>query len=255
MTASIRPTSALKMGPKISDQKASGRGFAPEHLPMSLSIPALEVPPENRLLIAEDHEASRRILQAYLQARGFEVMATDNGNEAWSILDRPNPPAIALLDWMMPGLDGVDICRRVRSRNDRPYTYLVLLTSRSGKEEIAAGLDAGADDYVTKPCDRDELCSRLAVGQRVVKLERALARRVGELETALSEVRRLKRLLPICMYCKKIRDDQDYWRQLEDYILVETGTRFSHGICPDCFENLGELDAAHEAQRKGSLGI
>ncbi|HEV7866995.1 MAG TPA: response regulator [Chthoniobacteraceae bacterium] len=208
---------------------------------MSSSSSALGVPPENRLLIAEDHEASRRILQAYLQARGFEVVATDNGTEAANILEGENPPSIALLDWMMPGTDGVEVCRRVRSLGVRPYTYLVLLTSRSGKDEVAEGLEAGADDYVTKPCDRDELRARLAVGQRVVKLERALAARVVELETALSEVRRLKRLLPICMYCKRIRDDRDYWRQLEEYIHLETGTNFSHGICPQCMSTLPEL--------------
>ncbi|HEX8296587.1 MAG TPA: response regulator [Chthoniobacteraceae bacterium] len=208
---------------------------------MSSSAAALEVPPETRLLIAEDHEASRRILQAYLQARGFEVMAAANGEEAWSILSAPSPPSIALLDWMMPGLDGVEVCRRVRNQTDRPYTYLVLLTSRSAKEEIAEGLEAGADDYVTKPCDRDELRARLAVGQRVVRLERALAGRVDELETALSEVRKLKHLLPICMFCKRIRDDQDYWRQVEEYIHIETGTDFSHGICPHCMSNLPDI--------------
>ncbi|MEA3208938.1 MAG: phosphoserine phosphatase RsbU/P [Chthoniobacter sp.] len=175
-----------------------------------------------------------------MQARGFDVMATDNGEEAWEILDRPNAPSIALLDWMMPGLDGVEICQRVRHNSDRPYTYLVLLTSRSGKEEIAQGLESGADDYVTKPCDRDELLARLAVGQRVVKLERALASRVTELETALSEVRRLQRLLPICMFCKRVRDDQAYWHQIDEYIHTATGTDFSHGICPECMSNLSD---------------
>lgn len=216
---------------------------------MSLPVPALEVPPENRLLIAEDHEASRRILQAYLQGRGFEVVATDNGNDAWSILDRPNPPSIALLDWMMPGIDGVELCRRVRNLENRPYTYLVLLTSRSGKEEIAEGLEAGADDYVTKPCDGDELRARLAVGQRVVKLERTLAGRVTELETALSEVHRLQGLLPICMFCKRIRDDTHYWQQVEDYIHAATGADFSHGICPDC---MGKLE---KPKRAGSTSL
>lgn len=211
-----------------------------EILAMTTDAPALEAPPENRLLIAEDHEASRRILQAYLQDRGFDVVGTDNGEEAWSILNRPNPPSIAVLDWMMPGLDGVEVCRRVRKLQNAPYVYVVLLTSRSGKDEIAQGLESGADDYVTKPCDREELRARLSVGQRVVKLERSLAKRVQELEAALGEVQQLKRLLPICMFCKRIRDDQAYWREVDEYLHTETGTDFSHGICPECVHKFTE---------------
>jgi CheY-like chemotaxis protein len=139
---------------------------------------------------------------------------------------------------MMPKLDGVEVCKRVRQRVDRPYIYLVLLTAKAQKEEIAAGLDAGADDYVVKPFDASELRARLKVGQRVVELERRLARQVSDLQEALEDVRNLKRLLPICMYCKSVRDDQDYWRQIEDYIHAETGTDFSHGICPICMDKL-----------------
>ena len=118
--------------------------------------------------------------------------------------------------------------------------YLVLLTSRSAKEEVAEGLEAGADDYVTKPFDRAELVARIAVGQRVLSLESRLADRVTELENALSEVRKLKRLLPICMFCKRIRDDQAYWREVDEYIHVETGTDFSHSVCPDCVHKFTE---------------
>src|SRR5436190_3437573 len=151
---------------------------------------------DSRILLAEDHQASRQMLQLYLKAQGFGVVATDNGDDAWSVLREEGAPRIALLDWMMPGLDGPEICRRVRNEADGPYTYLVLLTSRSDKDEIAEGLRAGADDYVTKPYDRSELLARIAVGQRVLSLETRLAKRVDELEHALTEVRRLKRLLP-----------------------------------------------------------
>lgn len=179
-----------------------------------------------------------------MQNWGFEVVSAENGAAAVEILESPGAPAIAVLDWMMPLMDGVEVCQRVRRRVDRPYIYLLLLTAKSQKEEVAAGLDAGADDYVIKPFDPDELRARLKVGQRVVELERALEKRVQDLQTALDDVKKLKSLLPICMYCKSVRDDQDYWRQIDEYIHTETGTDFSHGICPHCMEkiNKGKLE-------------
>jgi len=135
-------------------------------------------------------------------------------------------------------MDGVEVCTRVREHANRPYIYLVLLTAKSQKDEIAAGLQAGADDYVIKPFDPDELRARLTVGQRVVELERTLAHKVEALETALADVRKLKSLLPICMYCKSVRDDQDYWHAIDAYIHQETGTDFSHSICPACMAKL-----------------
>jgi response regulator RpfG family c-di-GMP phosphodiesterase len=122
-----------------------------------------------------------------------------------------------------------------------------LLTAKSQKEEIAAGLQAGADDYVIKPFDPDELRARLTVGQRVVALERALARKVADLEAAAADVRKLKSLLPICMYCKSVRDDQDYWHTIDEYIHQQTGTDFSHSICPSC---MAKLKAGEPAGKK-----
>jgi len=168
---------------------------------------------------------------------GFEVRTAEDGEAACALLEGPEPPSIAVIDWMMPKLDGLEVCRRVRRRTG-PYVYLVLLTAKSQKEEIAAGLEAGADDYVIKPFDPDELRARLKVGQRVVALERTLAKKVGDLEQALADVKKLKTLLPICMYCKRVRDDGDYWHQIEEYIHTETGTDFSHGICPNCMSKI-----------------
>jgi DNA-binding response OmpR family regulator len=191
-----------------------------------------------RILIAEDHLVSRQLLQKNLGNWGFEVISAADGEQAAEILDSPDAPPIAVLDWMMPKIDGVELCRRVRQHVDRPYIYLVLLTARSHKEEVAAGLEAGADDYVTKPFDADELRARLKVGQRVVELERTLAQRVADLQQALADVHTLKGMLPICMYCKSVRDDQDYWRQIEEYIHTETGADISHGICPACMAKI-----------------
>jgi phosphoserine phosphatase RsbU/P len=198
-----------------------------------------------QVLLAEDHYVSRHLLERNLQNWGFEVTTVENGESAAKILTSDKSPDLAILDWMMPGMDGVEVCRHVREQLERPYVYLILLTARSTKEEIAAGLDAGADDYVTKPFDPAELRARLMVGQRVVQLERALKQRVTELQRALDDVKRLKQLIPICMYCKSVRDDGDYWRKIEEYIHTETGADFSHGICPTCMERLvhGDLIA------------
>jgi sigma-B regulation protein RsbU (phosphoserine phosphatase) len=194
--------------------------------------------PITRILVAEDHQVSRHLLERNLQNWGFDVVTAQDGEVAAEILDGADAPSLAILDWMMPRMDGVEVCRRVREKHASPYIYLLLLTAKSQKDEIAAGLDAGADDYVIKPFDPEELRARLKVGQRVVQLERTLEKQVQDLQTALNDVKKLKSLLPICMYCKSVRDDGDYWRQIDEYIYTETGTDFSHGICPACMERM-----------------
>ena len=139
---------------------------------------------------------SRFLLERKLISWGFEVITTEDGEAACALLEGPEPPSIAVLDWEMPRLNGLEACRRLRSRPNAPYVYLVLLSARNQKDEIAEGLEAGFDDYVMKPFDPDELRARLRVGQRVVALERALAKQTGELERALAENQKLKALLP-----------------------------------------------------------
>ena len=105
-------------------------------------------------------------------------------------------------------------------------------------EDIVQGLRAGADDYITKPVDREEFEARLQVASRIVGLQQRLSDRVSELEQALTRVRQLQGLLPICAYCKRIRDDQNYWNQVETYLAEHTDVQFSHGICPSCFDRV-----------------
>jgi response regulator RpfG family c-di-GMP phosphodiesterase len=143
---------------------------------------------------------------------------------------------------MMPEMDGTEICRRLRTESGLPPIYLILLTARGGKENLVEGLNAGADDFITKPFDREELRARLQVGERTIALQRTLADRVRELQEALSRVKVLQGLLPICSYCKKIRNDGDYWERVEDYISEHTDAQFSHGICPDCYEKVVKPD-------------
>lgn len=207
-----------------------------------------------KILIAEDEQVSRRKLELTLLQWGYEVILTGDGESAWQVLQGPNAPRLAILDWMMPGMDGVDVCRRARQDPHLASTFLILLTSLEGKEHVVAGLESGADDYLTKPFDQTELRARLQTGRRILELQERLQERVHQLEDALSRVKQLQGLLPICSYCKKIRDDQNYWQQVETYIASHSEAGFSHGICPDCFNTVvkSQLEELYASKGKPS---
>jgi diguanylate cyclase (GGDEF)-like protein len=124
-----------------------------------------------RILIAEDEPVSRRMLEAALRKQGYEVAVTCDGEAAWHELQGPDAPKLAILDWGMPRMDGVQVCREVRKRIEKNYTYILLLTARSAKQDIIEGLEAGADDYLVKPFDATELKARLNVGRRILNLQ------------------------------------------------------------------------------------
>jgi DNA-binding response OmpR family regulator len=191
-----------------------------------------------RVLISEDDRLSRRLLEAMLVAWGYDVCVTSDGVEALDVLNQADAPALAVLDWSMPRLDGIEVCKMIRESSNAPLPYIILLTAREGTENMVEGLSAGADDYVTKPFDPNELQARIQVGARVVKLQSALSERVRDLEEALSRIKRLHGLLPICSSCKKIRDDGGYWNQIEIYIGEHSDAEFSHSICPACVKRL-----------------
>jgi len=191
-----------------------------------------------KILIAEDDAISCRVLETTLRKWNYDVVVTRDGAAAWEVFQQPDAPALAVLDWMMPELDGVEVCRRVRTLPRTPTPYIILLTAKGRKEDVVEGLNAGADDYLTKPFDRAELQARLNVGERILKLQSELATRVTELQEALARVKQLQGMLPICCYCKKIRDDQNYWTQVESYISAHSGAQFSHGVCPDCYDSV-----------------
>jgi sigma-B regulation protein RsbU (phosphoserine phosphatase) len=198
-----------------------------------------------KILIAEDDEVSRIVLSRMLQKWGHEVIATVDGRSAYEILEAEDAPSIAILDWMMPELDGLEVCRRLRQLNRAEPPYVILLTARDQTDDIVAGLDSGANDYVVKPYDWRELKSRLRVGERMVALQHDLAGRVRELQYAMSKIHELQELIPICSYCKKVRDDSNYWQQVESYISTRTGVQFSHGVCPQCYTKvIAQLEKA-----------
>jgi len=187
-----------------------------------------------RILIAEDDPVSRLVLERLLQKWGHDVVVTCDGLAAWQALQRDDAPNIAILDWMMPGMDGPDICQKTRDLARQEPTYLILLTAKQRKEDEVIGLDSGADDFIAKPFDHQELRSRIRVGERMLALQQKLADRVRKLEAALADITLLSGLLPICSYCKKVRDDKDYWQEVETYVTAHSDVHFSHGICPTC---------------------
>lgn len=187
-----------------------------------------------RVLIAEDDETSHRILQAVLTGWGYEVLPARSGAQAWDLLAGDTGVRMGIFDWMMPEMDGLELIGKVRGNADLASMYVILLTARERREDIVAGLDAGADDYVTKPFDREELRARVRVGERVVELQTTLEGRVGELENALSQIKTLRGLIPMCAGCHKIHDDKGYWQHVESYVMEHSDASFSHGLCPEC---------------------
>ena len=184
------------------------------------------------ILVADDDAVVRTQLKYTLESWGYDVLLCEDGREALARLEDPDGPRVALLDWLMPEMEGPDVCRR--ARQTAPLTYLILLTGKDRPQDIAEGLRAGAHDYLAKPFHPEELRARLQAGIRTADLHAALVERANHLEVALSQVRQLQGLLPICSYCKKIRNDGDFWERVESYLSRHTDVQFTHGICPDC---------------------
>ncbi len=201
------------------------------------------------ILVADDDPTCRTLTRGLLAKWGRPCLLANDGDEAWAAIQAFDGPLLAILDWTMPGADGPELCRRIRALPEGRLVFAMLLTGRTGREDVLEGLRSGADDYLVKPCDPQELFARVQVGERMLGLQQSLARRVRDLEEALANINQLQKLLPICSYCKSIRGDSDYWQQVEHYIAAHAGVRFSHGICPPCYKK--EVQPQLDAARKG----
>jgi DNA-binding response OmpR family regulator len=173
------------------------------------------------ILVAEDEPVTQLQLAAALRGMGHEVTVSADGAEAWSDLQLMHIPVV-ISDWHMPQMDGPELCRRIRGRQAARYTYFILVTSTGGKQRYLEGMDAGADDFITKPVDLEELRARLTVAERILGLRQ--------------QVQQLEGLLPICAYCKRIRGGDEGWESIERYVEARSEAQFSHGYCPDCYE-------------------
>lgn len=174
-----------------------------------------------RILLVEDEAISRRASLRLLMKEGYDVEMATDGRRAWELLQREDF-SVVITDWLMPEIDGLELCRLIRGRSNKQYTYIILVTAKTGKTDYLEGLESGADDFLSKPYDPDVLRARLRVAKRLLDLRQ--------------QVERLQGLLPICQYCKKIRDDKNLWTQIEAYISEHSSADFTHGICPECEE-------------------
>ena len=174
-----------------------------------------------KILAVEDDAVARAVLKKALENLGHEVLLAADGEAAMALLQE-QPVRVVVSDWMMPLVDGLELCRRIRRRVGSEYVYFILVTARDASaDNQTEAADAGVDDFLTKPLDVSELWTRLRVAERILRYT--------------TQVQQLEELLPICSYCKKIRDDQNYWQQIEGYISERTGSDFSHSVCPDCY--------------------
>ena len=172
--------------------------------------------PIETILVADDDATARTYLARTLEAWGYEAIQCRDGREALERLENPGAPRVAMLDWMMPEMEGPDVCRR--ASQSAPLTHLILVTAKDRPQDIAAALRAGAHDFLSKPFHPEELQARLRAGVRTANLHAALVDRANKLEIALSQVKQLHGLIPICSYCKRIRDDGDFWERVESYL-------------------------------------
>lgn len=183
-----------------------------------------------KILAVEDDPVARQVLVRALTNLGHEVHAVADGLAALTYLET-NPVRLVVSDWVMPEVDGLELCRRIRAKLEADYVYFILLSSQDAtSENQREAIDAGVDDFLQKPLSFQEISMRLHVAERILRFA--------------TQVRQLEAFLPMCGYCKKIRDDKNYWQQIESYINARTGTDFSHSVCPDCYKSviLPELD-------------
>jgi CheY-like chemotaxis protein len=164
------------------------------------------------------------------------------------VLRRPDAPKLVVLDWMMPEMDGIEVCHRLRAVETDLPPYILLLTARDRKEDIVVGLDAGANDYLAKPYNPEELRARLGVGRRIVEIQAQLAEKIKELRDALNHIKTLRGIVPICAWCKKVRDDEGYWERVEHYVSKHSYAKFSHGLCPECLKK--QIDGLEVGQHE-----
>lgn len=196
-----------------------------------------------QILVVEDDPEIRLTTVRVLRKAGYKVREAAGGSPALEEARRQRPDLV-VLDVDMPDMDGYAVCKTIKSDPDLKGTYVMMASgSRIASDDQSMGLEGGADGYVTRPIANRELLARIMAMERIIRAERERDRLIEDLQTALAEVRKLSGLMPICSFCKKIRDDQGYWNRLENYLSARSEAQFSHSICPECMQkHFPEID-------------
>lgn len=188
-----------------------------------------------KILIAEDEFTTRMLVQVSLESWGYRVESVANGDEAWSVLKQADAPHIAILDWEMPEVDGLEVCRRVKERGVDNPPYIILLTARDKKKDIVEGFEAGADDYMTKPFNDNELRARVRVAERLVRTQTSLLESANELKDVLNHLDMSQETIAVCQSCCRIlSNNDDDWLPIEEIVKHHGELRLNHTFCPEC---------------------
>ena len=187
-----------------------------------------------KILIAEDEYTTRLMVQVCLENWGYSIESVEDGETAWDIINQKNPPQIAVLDWEMPGISGVELCRKIKALDRSSPIHVILLTARDSKNDISKGFEAGADDYITKPFNDDELRARIRVAERIVTIQSSLNSSLEELREALDLVQAFEEPVAICGKCQKIGGFDGSWRSPKELLEYPVDPRFIELDCPDC---------------------
>lgn len=172
-----------------------------------------------KILAADDDIISLMTLTARLKSMGHEVFSAENGEIAWEMY-LSKEPDVVITDWVMPKISGIELSKKIRSKKNSRYTYIIMLTSNSGKENFLVGMESGVDDFLHKPADSDIIGIKLFVAERILSLE--------------TKVISLEGLLPMCSYCKNVRNTDDSWEQVENYVAMRSEAQFTSSYCPEC---------------------
>ena len=173
-----------------------------------------------KILIVEDDVISRKLLNRLLKSWGHKVIQAENGLAGWEMWKEHRCPLV-ISDWLMPNMSGIDLCQKIRSVKQARYTYFIMLTSMKSKDNYMQAMDAGVDDFMSKPYDKNRIFARVRIAERILNLQ--------------TEINTLADLLPICVYCKNVRDDNNYWQRVESYLKDHADVEFSHSVCPECY--------------------
>lgn len=184
----------------------------------------------HRVLIVDDERYNIKVLTEFLH-EDYKIMATKDGEQALKAAQGPKPPDLILLDIILPGIDGYEVCKRLKANDKTKHIPVIFVSAISEAMDAARAFEFGAVDYIAKPFNPVTVKAR-------VKTHIQLSCTMRDLKEALNKVKTLSGLLPICSHCRKIRNDQGYWSQIESYVQNHSDVEFSHGICPECAEKL-----------------